>query len=214
MRLYHFTSQKFGLLAIRNQRLKVARINALNDPFEFLGWNLQDPQTRAKLRKWKEERNAELGILCFSRKWSNPLLWGHYADKHQGLALGFDVPDGDLYSPVKYRHTRLPTPVGRELIGEHLDSLLLTKFSAWRYESEYRCFCRLGENIHDNGLYFEPFSPTLKLVEVIIGDQATITRAELAVALGDRVPQIASFKARPAFGTFSVVRNRDAKLWK
>lgn len=37
MRLYHFTSQKFGLLALKDRRLKIARINELNDPFEFLG---------------------------------------------------------------------------------------------------------------------------------------------------------------------------------
>jgi hypothetical protein len=74
MRLYHFTSQEFGLLAIKDRRLKIARIDALNDPFEFLEWNLQDPKTRAKLRNWRAERNAELGILCFSHKWSNPLL--------------------------------------------------------------------------------------------------------------------------------------------
>jgi hypothetical protein len=214
MRLYHFTSQKFGLLAIQSRRLKIARINELNDPFEFLGWNLQDPETRAKLRNWKEKRNAELGILCFSRKWSNPLLWGHYAAKHQGVAIGFDVPDDDLYSPVKYRSTRMPTPMGRDMVEADVESLLLTKFSAWRYESEYRCFCRLDQSTLENGLYFEPFSATLKLAEIIVGDQSTITRAELAAAIGDQHPHVTTFKARPAFRTFSVVRNRDGALWK
>jgi hypothetical protein len=214
MRLYHFTSQRFGLLALQDRRLKIARINELNDPFEFLGWNLQDPKARAKLRNWKAERNAELGILCFSRKWSNPLLWGHYAAKHQGMAIGFDVPDGDLYSPVKYRSTRMPTPVGRDMVEADVDSLLLTKFSAWRYESEYRCFYRLDESIHENGLYFEPFSPTLKLAEIIVGDQSTITRAELAAALSDQQPNVTAIKARPAFGSFSVVKNRNSALWK
>ena len=70
-----------AILAIQNRRLKIARINELNDPFEFLGWNLKNAQTRANLRTWKEERNAEFGILCFSKHWSNPLLWGHYAEK-------------------------------------------------------------------------------------------------------------------------------------
>ena len=203
-----------AILAIQNRRLKIARINELNDPFEFLGWNLKNAQTRANLRTWKEERNAEFGILCFSKHWSNPLLWGHYAEKHSGIALGFDVPDSDLYCPVKYRPTRLPTPGGRELVREDVGDLLLTKFNAWKYESEYRCFCRLDESIHEIGLYFEPFSPTLKLAEVIIGEQSKITRANLAAALGDLEPQITSFKAMSAFGTFSVVRNRDATLWK
>lgn len=212
MRLYHFTSQKFGLLAITNRRLKIARITELNDPFEFLGWDLRSSETQAKMRRWKADRNAELGILCFSSKWSNPLLWGHYADKHRGMAIGFDMPDNDQYSRVEYRRTRLPTPVGRKLSGADMDKLLLTKYSAWRYESEYRCFCRLHESAQEDGLYFEPFSPTLKLAKVVVGDQSSITRAALADALGDQSPNVTTFKARPAFGKFSVVRNRDAAL--
>ena len=214
MRLYHFTSKKYGLLAIENRRLKISRINELNDPFEFLGWNLEDRVTRENLRNWKEERNAEIGILCFSRTWSNPLLWGHYAEKHSGMALGFDVPGRDLYSPVKYRPTLLPTPGGREIISEDVDRLLLTKFSAWQYESEYRCFCRLDDSIQENGLYFEPFSETLRLAEVIIGSQSTITRAELATGLGDLESQVTSFKAMPAHNSFSIVQNHDAIQWK
>jgi hypothetical protein len=37
MRLYHFIRERFGLEAIRDSRLKISRINELNDPFEFLG---------------------------------------------------------------------------------------------------------------------------------------------------------------------------------
>lgn len=214
MRLYHFTSQNFGLLAIKDRRLKIARINELNDPFEFLGCNTQDPETRTRLRRWKADRNVALGILCFSSKWSNPLLWGHYADKHRGMALGFDVTNDDMYSPVKYRRTRLPGPSSRELVSADENSLLLTKFSAWRYESEHRRFCRLDQATHENGLYFQPFSPTLKLAEVIVGAHSTVTRGELAAALGDQDPHATSFKARPAFGDFSVVKNQSAGLWK
>jgi hypothetical protein len=214
MRLYHFTTQKFGLLAMKDRRLKIARINELNDPFELIGWNLRDKATRSKLQEWKTERNEQLGILCLSRKWSNPLLWGHYADKHRGIVLGFDVPENDTYIPVKYRRSRLPVPTGRNLVGTDVDGLLLTKFSAWRYETEFRCFCPLNQNIHEDGLYFEPFSADLKLAEVIVGAASTITRSELAVALGSENGHVETFKARPAFGSFSVVRNRNKALWK
>lgn len=107
MRLYHFTTQTFGLRALEDRRLKIARINELNDPFEFLSWNVQDAANRAKLRAWKSAQNDRLGIVCFSRNWSNPLLWSQYAEKHQGMALGFDVPESDLYSPVKYQRLRV-----------------------------------------------------------------------------------------------------------
>ena len=215
MRLYHFTSQKYGLLALTQRRLKLARINALNAPFEFLGWNLRDKRARAFLRNWKNERDREYGLLCFSHKWSHPLLWGHYAEKHHGIVIGFEVPDkSDLYHPVKYRRKRLPAPSDRDLVGADVEDLLLTKFTAWRYESEYRSFSRLADSVHEGGLYFEPFTDDLKPVEVIVGDRSTITRADLAEALGDARDHVTAFKARPAFGSFDVVRNKNDALWR
>ena len=37
MRLYHFVDAKYGILNIKNRQLKIARMEELNDPFEFLG---------------------------------------------------------------------------------------------------------------------------------------------------------------------------------
>ena len=214
MRLYHFTSQEYGLEALRKRRQKVARVDELNDPFELLSWSLRDRDLRAKLRAWKVQRNAEIGIICLSREWSHPLLWSHYADKHKGIAIGFDVPDGGIYLPVKYRPERLQPPQGHMLSDADLDDLLLTKFTTWKYETEYRCFCRLDDSVQENDLYFKPFSDTLKPAEVIVGDRSTVTRGKLASALGRDLSHVTSFKARPAFGTFSVVRNMNERLWK
>lgn len=214
MRLYHFTTAEYGLLAIEKQRLKIARISALNDPFELLGWNLRDASVRAKLGSWKTDSNEKIGILCFSRKWSNPLLWSHYADKHKGIALGFNVPNGEPYRAVKYRRTRLPTPLGRAIVGSDIDDLVFTKYTAWRYESEYRCGCDLEASIKENDLFFEPFSDDLKLAEIIIGCDSTVTRAEIDAVLGPRRTTVDAFKARAAFGTFSVVKNRKSSLWR
>lgn len=38
--------------------------------------------------------------------------------------------------------------------------------------------------------------------------------AGLTAAVGDQHPHVSTFKAGPAFGTFSFVRNRDSTLWK
>lgn len=37
MRLYYYTSLKYGLAAIRDQRIKISHFDALNDPFDFIG---------------------------------------------------------------------------------------------------------------------------------------------------------------------------------
>jgi len=213
MRLYYFTTRTHGLLALKNRRLKISRINELNDPFEFMAWNTRDAGLRARLREWKNQRNEEYGIVCFSSKWRSPVLWSHYADKHAGIAIGFEVPDGDVYNRVRYRRTRLPVP-RRELVGSDVDEVLLTKFSAWRYESEYRCLCRLHDSLAEGDLFFEQFSYALELAQVIVGERCQISRAELSIALGQEYSHVERFKVRSAFGSFSVVRNRDQKLWK
>ncbi len=46
MIVYHFTSSEFALRALRDHRLKIARINELNDPFEFCVKDLSDIDTR------------------------------------------------------------------------------------------------------------------------------------------------------------------------
>ena len=129
------------------------------------------------------------------------------------MALGFDVPEDGTYNRVHYRRKRMPAPIDRELEGKDVDDILLTKFSAWRYESEYRAILRLSDSVRDGGLYFERFSESLQLTQVILGDRSTVSRAQLAKALGSSQAHVESFKARSAFKTFSVVRNRDPKLW-
>ena len=78
MRAFHFTAAGYALENIRHQRLKVARIMDLNDPFEFLCGDLADPKARVAFRKFKEFEANRSGVLCFSKGWRNPLMWSHY----------------------------------------------------------------------------------------------------------------------------------------
>ena len=214
MRLYHFTSQEYGLEALRKQRLKIARIDELNDPFELLGWNLQDGEFRAGVRAWKKQRNAEIGIICLSWNWKHPLLWSHYADKHKGIAIGFDVPDDGPFRRVRYQRNRLQAPQAHWPGDADLERLLLTKSTAWEYETEYRRFCWLDESNQEGDLYFESFSDTLRPAEVIVGDRSEVTRAQVKWALGSDLSHVIRFKARVAFGKFDVVRNKNEERWK
>ena len=101
MRVYYLTGANYGLSNLALQRVKVSRFHDLNDPFELVGVNLAEKGVRKAFREMKENLDGEKGLICFSKSWKNPLLWGHYAEKHTGIALGFDVPDERL-SPVIY----------------------------------------------------------------------------------------------------------------
>lgn len=217
MRVYHFLNRHWGLDDLARRRLKISRLKDLNDPFELLGYSSRDPSIRAAFNRTKDQMAATTGLLCFSRSWRNPVQWGHYADKHRGLCLGFDVPDV-LLTAVSYRRHRLQPdlvaiegdPAGAE---RHMRQIIATKFTHWRYENEVRCFVGLDPEDCENGLYFMPFSEQLALREVIVGHCADISRAELAAALGDSCEAVIQRKARLAFRSFRIVEQRRASLW-
>jgi hypothetical protein len=216
MRLYYFTTERYGLEALRDRRLKIARIDQLNDPFEFLGLALGRRDRRA-LRNWKTELSRRFGLICMSATWQHPLLWGHYAEKHQGLCLGFDV--SQEFRAVRYVDKR-PTlqEFGIELLSnldeDDMDSMLHTKFNAWEYEKEYRAFCDLQESDPVTDLYFLPFSKEMKLAQVIVGERSTVTRDKLAKVLGKESKSVSCFKARAGFMKFEIVENRRVSAWR
>lgn len=65
MIVYHFTSSEFALKALRDRRLKIARINELNDPLEFCAADFADADTRIKLETFKNHSNERYGVICF-----------------------------------------------------------------------------------------------------------------------------------------------------
>ena len=208
MLVYHFLNSRYGLEALREGRLKISRIMDLNDPFEFLGVDLANREVRRALKEEKERLSTERGILCFSKSWRNPVLWSHYADRHRGLCLGFEIPRR-LLEPVDYVDTRWPVPARPDL--EFVKRLLFTKFCHWQYEQEWRAFVNLETEI--GGHYFMPFSNDLQPRYVIVGDQSSITRAEVARAVKELSWKVTVFKARAAFRSFDVVRNRSGSMW-
>jgi hypothetical protein len=217
VRLYHFLNEQYGLENIRNRRLKVARIDDLNDPFEFAGVNFKDRPLRDAFRKMKREISQTSGLLCFSTKWGNPVIWSHYADRHRGLCLGFDVADVAV-GPVSYSGRRLAVELEnlrtpRDLSAEYVTKILFTKYAHWKYENEYRGFVTLEEVDNATGLYFVEFSERLILRQVIVGAESTISRERLSEALGEELQDVEQIKARLAFKSFSVVRQRNRKLW-
>lgn len=91
IRLYHFLPSEHALENIAKRRIKISLIDQLNDPFELWCVYQKDRILRDALRAYKREMNSRYGMICFSEHWHNPVLWSHYADKHRGICLGFDI---------------------------------------------------------------------------------------------------------------------------
>lgn len=211
MRVYHFINKEYGLQSLEERSLKVSRITETNDPFEFSSLDLSDAVTRKKWKAVRDSFSQQRGMLCFSKNWSSPLLWGHYAEKHSGLCLGFDFDD-NLLSDVSYSRSRLS--IKPENINENkMVQVLNTKYEDWLYEEEVRCFTRL-ENPDKKGNYFADFSDRLSLQEIIVGCNSKISRDDISKAMNGNFPHIKPFKARVSFRQFKIVRTKDDSLWK
>lgn len=218
MRVFHFVGATHGIENIQRRRLKIATLYELNDPFELISMDFFNEGIRRALHFVRANMDQSFGMICFSRHWHNPVQWSHYADSHRGVCLGFDVPDSQLVR-VTYSAKRLVADAERLAADQQLDSdminrLLSTKYSHWKYESEVRHFVRLHDHSLDNGRYFAEFSGQFSLRQVIVGALSAITRSELRDALGDLESSVDVHKARLAFRSFRVVRQRKQALWR
>lgn len=93
--------------------------------------------------------SEHINCSCFTSAWDNELMWSHYADKHKGICLGFDLSQwnnlkGYQFGPVQYKAQK---PINLlELFNDDLSSfsqktahqLIFTKNPDWHYEKEWR----------------------------------------------------------------------------
>lgn len=217
MRLYHFLNRQFGLENLRKQRLKIAQWNDLNDPFELAGANFADKDLRREMRRIKETMHNEIGMLCFSKNWQNPVQWSHYAENHKGVCLAFDVID-DVLQQVDYVDKRVEWTLpdieassDKEGHENLLHVMMTTKYIDWSYEQEWRVFAPLKNE--ENGIFFQKFDQDVSLREVIVGARSDLSRADVMGALENQASGVDVFKARLGFKQFEIVRNQNDSLW-
>jgi hypothetical protein len=214
MRVYYLTGAQFALSNLALCRIKISRFEDLNDPFELLGVDVGDKNHRAAFRATKEDINKKRGLICFSKTWRNPLMWGHYAEKHTGIGLGFDIPD-QLLAEVVYRKRLLKMEIDlktKELKPtlKVVEQLLRTKFFDWKYENEMRLFVNLDHDSVESGKYFYSFSNDLVLREVILGPHCELPIEGVRNIVSDFQPHVAVLKARIAFTRYEVLENKVA----
>ena len=149
------------------------------------------------------------GLLCFSKSWSNPLLWSHYGNKHNGICLGFDIPEKKFVN-VTYQIDRLELE-DETLTEETVMRFLSTKYNGWSYEEEVRVMTTLSERTPQDQNYYADFGDELRLSEVIVGALGDVSRKDLEEELNRASlgrSNIKLSKARLAFRSFAVVPDK------
>ena len=208
MEYYHFTNAEYGLKNLEKRRIKASTFNRLNDPFEMLGIDLSNKALRKCIKDKKAKVTKIFGILCFSETWNNPVQWGHYADNHSGLCLGFEIKEENL-KKVNYVNKRLDASIINE--PNFTTTLFTTKFGHWRYEKEHRIILELSKFMKEGSLYYQHFSEGLKLTKVIIGSESSLTREDVRNKLTKSDKFVEIIHARAAFKTFKIVTDRSKK---
>ena len=208
-RVYHMCSAEHGVSNIELSRMKISRFSDLNDPFELLALNLREKKVRRTLKNFKADYDSQTGLVCFSGDWTNPVLWSHYANKHKGICLGFDVDEANL-KDVEYREDLILPELQGDTIVENLNKslrglLIKTKYKHWEYEDERRLFISLDNKEKYDGLYFLNFGETLKLREVVLGPLCSLNLRHVRATVNHHHSGVTTFKARLAFKFFKVV---------
>jgi len=217
IRLYRYLSASWALKTIETGELRVSRLAALNDPFEFRPAlpfinPLYDHKTVDEyLGFFLKEFGPEWGIICFSENISDPVIWSHYADSHSGIALGFDILQDDCLWPMFYPEERptidvgnFPTMTGGEA-KNMVRRILSAKAPSWEYEKEQRVFVDLASARFDGVNHFHRI-PTNCLKHVVLGINCTVTDEEVVSKLKiGRLEGVSVLRARRCLTRFKVL---------
>lgn len=207
-RVYHLTTAEYAINDIGLGRMKIARFRELNDPFELGALNYIEWRDHKKaVVDFQKTTNETIGLLCFSGDWTSPVLWSHYADKHRGICLGFNLTLARAqrvrYEAERIGIARLSQGVS---IDEALESLLLcTKFKEWEYEEEWRVILPLEGQTQEGHLHFHSFDIDLELAEVILGPLCNHSLSEVRRLVEAHYPKAITFKGRLASKHFKIV---------
>lgn len=166
MILYKYMSFKVAKQVLKNGTLQFSRCDRFNDPFDTPRYPRQaEHGFRGSLERITREVgwSQNTGLLCLTRTPTNPLMWAHYADSHNGVVIGIDVERAGLtdassnlipaqFGSVIYVSRRPswayfsgqePDVAGTTFAFqadnfERLQRLFLTKPIHWAYEEEVR----------------------------------------------------------------------------
>mgnify|MGYP001562713115 CR=1 FL=1 len=215
MKVYHFLRADDAINDLRKRGIKISTFSDLNDPFEFLNCGMSAKDIQDALKETMEEIYKKCGVICFSKNWSNTLLWSHYADKHKGICLGFEVPDDKLAAVDYISNKKALCAEFEKIIGQNshdeeiiMNKLLLSKYKGWDYEDEVRVFAPLDEK-DNNGNCFMDFSVFSGLKQVIIGVRCDKTTTEKIKECVKGYDGIEVIKAQLDFETFKIVETLE-----
>lgn len=176
--LFHFTSFESSLRIITSQSLKFGDFSNMNDIAEVKRDIMSMVPTEYIEEELRKYKSISLTIdNPDNRGFSIDPLWGHYAQKGNGVCLVFDqnkltcrlkeqFPTNAIMKPIKYLNefsTALFSEVEsvndvKDEVHNKVDDIFFTKSADWKYEQELRIL-----------LYSEKTNEYLKFGDSLVG---------------------------------------------
>lgn len=199
MILYRYFNLSYGLEALQTGVWKVSRLDELNDIFDCRPHVINPPPgfSVPMTDAYMKNLNEVLGLTCYSATINDPTVWGHYAEKHQGIALGFEFRGHASEFPHEVRYSKVRPVLDLAKIGtlpedrdpdkakiRLIDAGFTSKHPSWSYEREYRHFipmkiCRM------KGRHYFISAPWKQLREVVLGARCPVTEQDIDRIISD-----------------------------
>jgi len=132
LKLYRYLPDEAAIKTIETRCFRVSRLADLNDPFEWrFGFEGHPPELEENIEMrmdgFVELASRNMGMLCFSKKINDPILWSHYTNIHKGIAFEVDASVNanliaDLHE-VDYDKPRIVLPYRRMTDQELLERM-------------------------------------------------------------------------------------------
>lgn len=168
VKLYKYQPiNNYSISGLLNGTFFYANPTRFNDPLEFqlgpdvctteyadkirkehgLGRKVSYEEIKSKLQDEVRRQIKDFAVASLSKRDNCPLMWGHYADNHQGMRLEFEADVRGFPGDVSYSKERpifsdcdtkfwSEGGVGQVLVNKHQD---------WAYEEEFRLLIVDGE---------------------------------------------------------------------
>lgn len=161
---------------------------------------VKDGYSTAGILRKIANRMRSFGVACFTENWDMQLFWAHYADKHQGICVEYNVrsldiataPSNASYRPLSVQYTsELPSFCLSEVLftpHQVMPRALATKHIDWAYEREWRLIHFPGPGVH-------PIPDGMELSAIYVGAR-TQNNALLAIKQKGKELHVPVFRLR------------------
>lgn len=130
---------------LRNHSLFATSPREFNDPFDCIVKLEMSDQRREK--EIQSRVNQHAGVVSFSENKDHILMWAHYANKHLGVCLEFDL---NRWKDMPVHWDKIDYLMKRPLLTLSQDEqdsvgilrkMAFAKHKDWKYEKEWRIIC-------------------------------------------------------------------------